>query len=205
MTMPKTTRATIEERLSAIEAAIMGSAVPAKEDDSRASQEFPVRARGTGVEGPPLSHRVEAALKERPHTTRELAAALGAAAGPVSSVVGKLRRAGQVTKIGPDDDPQWAWRPGEGAGAEERRAFMATLLVRPGPSGRGWSHRELLEAVGARHGQVQGVLVEWLRGNKLPDGQRLIQLGDARRQEYLLVPEIVGEVIARARVGAPRG
>lgn len=150
------------------------------EDARRASGAMPALERPAT-----LPERVEAFLRTRAARTPEIAAALDAPATKVSTVIRALSKGGRLANLGTDTDPEWFLRGGEDASPAERRDAMLYLLSRAP-----MSHRDLLDATGARHGQVQGVLVEMQR-----KGMPLVNVGDPRRALWFLAA-------SKARAGA---
>jgi hypothetical protein len=141
-------------------------------------------ARGTrgGVGKPaelPLPERIDAALKEGPMPTDQLARVLGASPELTASAIEVLRGAGRATNIGSVAEPRWCRVPGDGASTAEINDHVRRILM-----DRPMTWLEIAAATGARQGRISGAIVR-LQGNP---ALRVVNLGTRARARWFIVP-----------------
>jgi predicted Rossmann fold nucleotide-binding protein DprA/Smf involved in DNA uptake len=149
-------------------------------------------ARGTGdvteaaaVAMGTLPERLEALLRERPHTLDDLSARAGAGVGPVADEMRKLRADRKVYNVGNEERPRWFWVFGTDATPDDLQ-HAATVLIQDRP----YELQELAAAMGVPPGQVSTVLVRMQRA-----GIKVENHGSPKRARWYMP-------IARVRVAS---
>jgi hypothetical protein len=100
-----------------------------------------------------LSERLEAALRERPRTIRELAMHLNERGEKITPLLQELKEQEKVCNVGVAEVPAWFWRIGEKATVDElREAILRLLTWRP------LFHSEIISATGAGEKRVTNEL-----------------------------------------------
>lgn len=142
-------------------------------------------ARGTrgGVARPepaaPLPERIDAALREGPMPTDELARKTGAAPDEVSSAIEVLRGAGRCTNVGSATEARWCRVPGDGASTQEINDHVRRILM-----DRPMTWLEIAAATGARQGRISGAIVRLQEDATI----RVVNLGTRARARWFIVP-----------------
>ncbi len=124
--------------------------------------------------------RVEQALKGQSLNTAQVAKAAGLSVGKVSQVLRELRADHRVANVGSEDFPKWTLRIGDGTPTRELAVEVRRLI-----SDQPMSMQELVDATGAKMSRISGVIVEVQR----TVGERILNLGTARRARWLLLGE----------------
>lgn len=135
-----------------------------------------------------LDQRIEAILRDKPHSLDELTRELKEPAGRISSVMKTMRK--RLYNVGTEDAPVWFYIVGDEASAEQiNNAVRALISFRP------MRFPELLTATGARQGRVSGAIVAMQRDPK----SRIANVDPDRpqRARWFIVPE--GVQIARLK------
>ena len=130
---------------------------------------------------PELVAEIERLTRRRPTTVREIAEEVRLSPARVSAACRALARAGRLVWVEgfAEIESGWYWKVGDNAPTTPDLRTAVENLLKWGPM----THKDLVDATGARPGRVQGLLVEWLSKG------RLLRHGEARRQVYLLAPE----------------
>lgn len=110
----------------------------------------------------------------------QVAKATGLSIGKTTEAIRVLRQDRRIANVGSEDFPQWTLRIGDDTSTKELHAEVSRLIHE-----RPMTMQELVDFTGARMSRISGVLVQIQRS----EGQRVLNLGSARRARWLLLSE----------------
>ncbi len=124
----------------------------------------------------PLGDRMQLLLRERPHSTEELATRLVTSVGTVVEELRAFKTERRVFNTGNEDRPRWFWVFGPEASAADHTHAVRTL-IRTQPM----ELQDLALATGLKPAQVSAILVKMQR-----DGEPVENHGTPKRARWYM-------------------
>ncbi len=134
----------------------------------------------------PLGDRLQALVRERPHSTDDLVQRLASPVGPVVEELRALRTDRKIWNCGNEERPRWFWVFGKEA-SQADLLHAVTTLIQTQPM----ELQDLALATGIPPNDVSSLLTKMKR-----NGLNVENLGNAKRARWFLAP---GAVPSRQR------